>query len=378
MSSKQAFRSRALVLLLAAGLLTGVVLLLSDMEDTVDIEKQNSADLLPLVTVEEVQAGAGSVSVEAFGEIRPRWAADLKSEVSGVVVKVHPGALAGRQVTEGESLFVIEDSQHQAELAEAELRLQEAELAQQQALYATRVAERQFESAGEQPPNDLALHLPQLHIANASVKAARARVKVAKRQLDQTRIQAPYSGYLVECYVSLGQMLMAGEPVVRLIDDRHFDVRVHLSHEDWRRLQKPVQGQEVSLHNGQGDVLGSAVVREGGGYLDEQTRHYILHLYARQAETRVLAGELVRVRFQGRTEHNVLSVPASALTADGSIWWVEADGTLASALVEVLLHDDDRVLVRAPADKAQWQILVSPLSSYLPGQRVRATTDEAR
>jgi len=352
-------------LFVAIGVLIGVTALIADMENTADIKKQDKADLLPLVTVENVSAGEQSLVVEAYAEIKPRWVIDLKSDVSGVIVRMHPLALAGSRVRKDEPLFVIDDIRYQAELD------------QQRAVYTTRVAQRQLDSAGAQPPNDLALHLPQLNIANANVKAARAHVKVAKQQLDHTVVRAPYSGYIVERHISPGQMYVAGDPVARLIDDSHYDIAVGVSKSDWQRLKHPIQGQKVSLFNEQGNAVGKAVVRESGGYRDEETRHYIVHLYVQRAETDALAGDLVRVRFQGRTEHNTLSIPASALTSNGSVWWIESENTLACGVVDVLSHSDDRVLIRAPHNRAEWQVVAMPQSSYLPGQNVRTTTEAA-
>lgn len=378
MRFKRLLNSRVLALLLAIGILLGVTGLLAGVESSTEVEQRNHAPLPPLVSVEQISSGEQSVQVEAYAEVTSRWAVELKSEVSGVVVRVHDRALAGSRVSEGEPLMVIDDTRYQAERADAERLLREAELEQERAGYATQVARRQFESAGEQPPNDLALHLPQLHIADASVKAARARVDMAQRELDQTVIRAPYSGFIVERYVSPGKMLMAGDSVARLIDDAHYDLAASISKSDWQRLDHPIQGQKVVLYSDQGNPVGEADIREGGGYLDATTRHYIVHLDLQSAKTSVLAGDFIRASFQGRTEENTLSIPASALTVDGSIWWVEDDSSiLARSMVDVLSHSDDRVLVRAPSDNDQWQIVAVPLSSYLPGQRVRTTIGEA-
>jgi multidrug efflux pump subunit AcrA (membrane-fusion protein) len=171
---------------------------------------------------------------------------------------------------------------------------------------------------------------------------------------------------------------MAGDPVARLIGDAHYELAASISKSDWQRLNHPIQGQKVVLYNDLGQPIGEADIREGGGYLDATTRHYIVHLDLQSAETAVLAGDFVKASFQGRIEENTLSIPASALTVDGSIWWVEeGSSTLARSVVDVLSQRDDRVLVRAPSDNDQWQIVAVPLSSYLPGQRVRTTIGEA-
>ncbi|WAM49976.1 efflux RND transporter periplasmic adaptor subunit [Vreelandella venusta] len=378
MRFRRLLNSRVLALFLAIGILLAVTGLLAEVESPSGVEQRNQAPLPPLVSVEQVSRGEQPVQIEAYAEVTSRWEVELKAQVSGAVVRVHDRTLAGSRVSEGEPLVVIDDTRYQAERADAERLLREAELEQERAGYATQVARRQFASAREPPPNDLALHLPQRHIADAAVEAARARVDMAQRELDQTVIRAPYSGFIVERYVSPGQMLMAGDPVARLIGDAHYELAASISKSDWQRLDHPIQGQKVVLYNDLGQPIGEADIREGGGYLDATTRHYIVHLDLQSAETAVLAGDFVKASFQGRIEENTLSIPASALTVDGSIWWVEeGSSTLARSVVDVLSHRDDRVLVRAPSDNDQWQIVAVPLSSYLPGQRVRTTIGEA-
>lgn len=381
MSSSSRRGARWLTLMAAVAVLIAVIMLLGAVEDTADVTQAEAVSTPPVVTVEPLSVGDHQARVEVLAEVKPRWNADLKAEVGGLVVKVDDRALAGNRVQQGDPLAVIEDTRYQAELAEAEQLFREAQLAAEQAEYASRVARRQFSRAGEQPPNDLALQLPQLDIAKAAVDAAQARLNLARRQLRQTVIRAPYSGYVIRRYVSPGQMVMTGDPVANLIGDRHQDIEVRLSRAQWQLLAQPLAGQSVAILDDQGERLGKAVVRQAGGYLDETTRQYVVHLsdlVLEQDESRVLVGDLVTVRFDGRVVSNSLSIPATALTAEGAFWWVEGDDILAKSPASVVARLEDRVLVQAPEARAQWQVVALPMASYLPGQRVRPRVREVR
>lgn len=368
------------MLIAAIAVLMAVIVLLDAVEDVAEVETVQAAPTLPQVTVEHLSVGTHTPRVEAFAAVQPRWGADLNAEIGGLVVKVHDQALAGNQVSQGDPLVEIEDSLYQAELAESRQLYHEAMLAAEQAEYATQVARRQFALAGKKPPNDLALKLPQLEIAKAAVKTAEARLKIAQRRLRHTVIRAPYSGYVVRRHVSPGEAVMAGDPVVYLIGDRDRDIAVRLSRGQWELLAHPLMGQAVELLGDDGQRVGSAVVRQAGGYLDEATRQHVVHLSEvafDDSAYEVLAGQLIKVRFQGRDIGNVISIPASAVTADGAFWWVEQDGTLAKGPAGVIARLDDRVLVQVAESLTLWQVVALPMASYLPGQQVQVRVREA-
>jgi multidrug efflux system membrane fusion protein len=354
----------------------GVLTLLVDSENSIDVEKKNLPSVLPIVTVEKILVSKQRAAVEAFAEVKPRWVTDLKSEVSGTVMHIYDAALAGNRVSKGDSLFSIDDTRYLAELAEAEQAYSESELARERAEYSTQIAKQQFKNSNSEPPNDLALQLPQLRIAGSSLKATKARVNHAKRLLAQTVIKAPYSGYITDRYVSPGQVVMVGDTVARLIDDSRFEIAVSLNKDEWGLLDHPVRGQLVSLYSESGELAGHATIREGGGYLNEATRHLTLYLDMPASNEAVLAGDFVKVHINGRLLPANLSVPAAAVTQDGYIWWVDSDSTLSKSEANVLFRSGDTVFLEAPNDSTEYSIVSVPMASYLPGQRIKIAVKE--
>ena len=289
----------------------------------------------------------------------------------GAVVEVLDSALAGERVDAGTTLVTIENSRYLAELAAAQLALDEAHLALWRAKNATLVAKREFERTKTKPPNDLALKLPQLGIAKSAVTAAEARVAAANRQLSDTTITAPFSGFVTERFVSPGQIVSAGDRIVRLADNTNFELTAELGRKDWLLLKRPLSGQTAKVLDQSDALVVQARIRRGGGFLDEATRQYKVFLEINEPES-VLSGDFLRVVLPGITVPVAMRIPASSLTQKGYIWYVDDDGRLQRTTPKVLFRRHDRIVIEAPQGLETLRIATTPLASFLPGQKVRA------
>lgn len=370
-------RSRSFWISLSAGVLVCVILFLGAAEDTIDVAEITGPEPLKLVSVELVSSGPEGVEVNAFAEVRPRWSAELRAAVSGRVSEVFETAFAGARVEAGTTLLSIEASRYAADLAAAELGLEEAKLALWQARNVTTVARRSFQRSGTNPPNDLALKLPQLAIAQNSVKTAEARVAAAQRQLEDATVTAPFSAFVTKRFVSPGQTVNVGDQLVMLVDSSMYQLEVGLGRDDWDLLDTSLSGLSAAVLNQNGDQIAQANIRDTGGFLDEQTRQYrvFLEIDALHAP-QVLSGDFVQVVLPGITVSDALNVPASAITQEGYVWYVDHENHLQRLEPEILFRRHDRVVIRNLRSENPlsntWRIAVTPLIAFLPGQVVRA------
>ncbi len=371
-SSKNSFLSRRWVwIILSIAVLAGVAFYLAAAEDEIEITQKKEALPTQLVSIETLDVGPETVAVVGHAEIRPRWSAELRSAVTGRITKVMKSALSGQRVAAGTKLITIEDSQYIAELASANLALKEAKLALWKAKNKTTVARNMYSRDETKPPNDLSLFLPQLDIAKSSVSSAKAKVAAQQQQLNDTRIIAPFSGYVTERFVSPGQMLNVGEKLLRLVDDSAFEITVELSRFDWLLLKQPISGQNARVVTQQGKVVTQAKIRKSGGFLDEKTRQYKVFLDLEDLNRDiVLSGDFAKVILPGITIPYALNIPASALTQEGYIWNLDDENRLQRHTPQVLFRRDDRIIIQASKSKETWRIVITPLASFLPGQMV--------
>ncbi len=369
-TDRPAPRRRWLWLLLSVGVLTAVVVLLSGIEDTADVTERDAPSAAPLISVVTVDAAEAQAEVSVFAELRPRWNAEIRAAVSGRIDEVHEAALAGTRVAEGTPLFSIERTQYETAIAAAEMSLEEARLALLQAENQVTVSRRQFDRDGIDPPNELALYLPQLRIAERSVASAEAQLDAARRQLADTEVTAPFSGFVTERMASLGQTVAAGEALLHLSDDGRFELVAELSQAEWALLDHPISGGVARLFHRDGRALGTARIRQGGGFLDPTTRQMRVFLEVADPGEGILSGDFLRVAFAGRPIAGTLTLPETALTRAGHVWFVDGENLLQRTDPEILFRAGDTITIAAPEGDGPWQVARTPLASFLPGQRV--------
>jgi RND family efflux transporter MFP subunit len=320
--------------------------------------------------------------IRVNAKTRPRWTIALKAQVNGVCISVTDKALAGRRVEKGDLLLVIESSTYMAQAHEAEAALSEARLNLMLANREYALASEDWKRSGiSKKPSKLALNLPQLRHAEQVVDAAEARLVAARKKLDYTQIRAPFSGQVTARQISPGQSVSEGEELLQLIGQDRYEIIVSLSQSQWNRLAENWSGLQVPVANSAGDALGLATIKHGGGYIDPKTNSYKLFLEVDSSRyPNVVAGEFVRLQLPGRTLHETLSLPATALTRDGFIWYVDDQDYLQRFRTAALFYHDHEVVIRAPATDitgedypANWRIATTPLASFVAGTKVRPT-----
>lgn len=139
--------------------------------------------------------------VEALGTARANESIDVTAKVSGIVTRI--AFSEGQAVRKGDVLVTLEDSESQANLAEANAALVEVRSQYDRAkeLFATRAVSRS--------------DLDQLE---ATVQANEARVAAATARLSDFVIRAPFAGRVGLRNVSPGSLVSPGE-VITTLDD---------------------------------------------------------------------------------------------------------------------------------------------------------------
>ena len=376
LDTKQRPARRWLWIGLSLALFVAIVVLLFDTEDTIDVQATNTSPPPPTVSVVSVAPETVQARVSAFAEVRPRWDAELRSAVSGRITAVHAAALAGTQVERGDPLFSIENAPYQSAVATAEMELEQAELALLRAQNNVTVARRQFERDETEPPNELAVNLPQLRIAEKTVAAAQARLNAARNELKDAEVVAPFSGFVIHRFASLGQTVNPGDALIHLSDDRQFELVAEFSQTDWALLDHPISGVTADLTQRSGGALGQAQVRRGGGFLDQNTRQVRVFLDIKNPGEGILAGDFLRVHIPGRRIADTVTLPESALTRAGYIWLVDDEDHLQRLSPNILFRREGTVTIVAPDGTGPWRVARTPLASFLPGQRVTPQTNE--
>ncbi len=366
---------KAIWIMLALVALVGVVLYLETLEDVAEVTETGAEVALRPVTVVDARIGNHAGTISVFAEVVPRWQVDLRSRVAGIVKDISPLALGGSRVPGDTVLLTLEEAPFLASVEEARHTLKNAEFGLRQKENKRDIALKDWRAVNpDEVPPEMAIHLPEVRVAEQSVAAAEARVGAAEFDLRSTTIRAPFNAIVTKRRVSPGQSVNEGDVLFSLLDDSQLDIRVSLSPNEWRLLAGNWEDGRADLFDDAGSHIGTAKVKRGGGFLEPQSRRYQLFLEVdRSAETLALPGQFVRVALKGQQVENTLRIPESALTQNGFVWFVDPDDRLQRYEASALFRNSGDVVVKAPDDASTGDVLRIvrlPMSAYLPGQVV--------
>jgi len=313
----------------------------------------------PLVNVMSLQVHDVIFSIYSQGNVEPRTKTTLISEVSGVVTKVSDKFYVGGFFKKGELLLTIDDITYQVALLRAQAQLESAQalLIEEQAR--SKQAEDEWRLTGkpvEQAPI-LALRLPQLKKAEASVLAAQADLGEAKVKLARTKIIAPYDAMLTSKQVDLGQYVTMGSALANTFAVDYAEVRLPIKRRDVAFLNLSRINQVENL-NIQVDLFYQlegkkhswpAKVTRYEGVVDSTNRvHYVVAqiddpygVLTESHHEEIRIGTFVNAKAKGKKLANVVAIPLGAVYLGNTIYLIDKDNRLVVKPVNVLRSDAD-------------------------------------
>jgi RND family efflux transporter MFP subunit len=328
--------------------------------------------------------------VPSQGTVAPRTESELVAEVSGRVVDVSPSLEPGAFFQKGEVLAELD--RRDLELAVARARAAR-ELALAERDYARATLARQQTLAEREIASDARLDEVRraARVADARGLEAAAELERAERDLERTRIVAPYDGRVRTQQIDVGQFVSRGQALARIYAVDYAEVRLPIPDEELAHLELPL-GAVDAAHDGVAVELrarfaGRELVWTGRvvrteAEIDERTR--MVHVVARVSDPYaegderppLAAGLFVEAEILGGEIDDALRLPRAALDSKERIWIVDADDELRSLPVRVLRVAGDTAWVAgalAPGDR----IALSRSADLRDGLAVRPVEEEA-
>jgi multidrug efflux system membrane fusion protein len=324
----------------------------------------------PVRSVKLTTVGASDLNVQGqyAAEVKARVESRLGFRVAGKMIQRQ--AEPGQRVQAGQVLAEIDvqdyalaaqaaqaqviGARSQRDLAAADYKRYEALLAQN------------FISAAE-----LERRSATLKAAQATLDQALALAQSQNNQASYAKLLATTSGVITSAEAEIGQVVSAGQPVVRLAHDGPRDAVFAVPEHVVSRI-KIGQKMTATLGNGQQTLQGQ--VREVGASADPLTRTFTVKLGLEKAEALPLGVTLnVNAPQLAGSQPNVIKVPTSALRQDGqktAVWVFDAaSSTVISQVVEVATADGNDVVIASGLNPGQ-QIVSAGVHVLSPGQKV--------
>jgi len=285
-------------------------------------------DAAPLLIAAEdtitLRASALASGPLVTGSIQPERRADLRAEVSAMVLKVLREN--GDVVRRGDPLVQLDDTAIRDALASAEAASRTAGMTLDQA---NRQLERQqtLRNSGMTTVQSLEDAENRRNNALAEFEAAKARVVSARQQMTRTLVRAPFDGIVSDRKVSSGDTAQPGKELIKVIDPSSLRFEGMISADQIGVVQP---GQTVSFRvNGYGEQDFAGRVRRVNPTANTATRQVeVLVDFAGKSQPH-LAGLYAEghVEFEARQS---LTLPASAVVREGdkTFAWIIQGGTL--------------------------------------------------
>jgi membrane fusion protein (multidrug efflux system) len=302
-------------------------------------------DIRPVaVEVQTVKAGTLQESVSAVGTIAAMKDVVVSSETAGrvtaVLVKV------GDAVRQAQTLIQVDD----------ELKLIAVEQAKAQMLAAEtnyRKAQKDFErteklyKAGDVADVEMEGYRLALHSAEAQYKSAAVGLKASQRQLDDTKIKAPISGYVASRKVEVGEMVAPGKEIANLVDLSTLKVKLSIPEEEIVHIRAK---QPATLHvdSQPGEVIAGTVYTVGSKSEASGSHSYPVEVVVQNRKADILkVGMFARVEITTASVKKALTVSKETLVneeSNPSVFVIE-NSVARLRPVRVGLRTNDRVQI---------------------------------
>ena len=370
------------ILIVVSGLIISSLILFTGPS----LEPRAPPENKPLIRTITAQSKSIRLSSTAFGTVSPRSENELIPEVSGSIVFMSPSLVSGGFFKKDDLLFSIEPLDYEVALEQSSAALKSAESELENA---QRNHDRQINLAKKQSISESRKEeaINRLRFAESAHREAKARVSLAKKNLERTKIRAPYDGRVRNEKIDLGQFVNRGQSIASIyaIDSAEIRLPVHdkelafldlslfetaKSKDDAVILKATFAGEQHTW---------SARIARTEGELDSRTR--MINVIAeidspyssKDSRPPLTIGLFVEAEILGRFIEDAVVIPQSAIQGRNLVYIVNEKNRLEFKKVEILRMINDQAVI-TDGLKTGDTVCISALRNAEPGMEVRTST----
>ncbi|MFZ6751275.1 efflux RND transporter periplasmic adaptor subunit [Undibacterium sp. Ren11W] len=340
-------------------------------EKVSDDKKKNEKPAPKLLIAAEdiltVQSNALASGPVITGSIQPERKADLRSEVSSVVLQVLKEN--GETVKRGDVLVKLDETSIRDNLNSAEDNARSAAMSLDQAERALQRL-KTLRASGMASLQALDEAEVRKNTAQSELSASKARAAAARQQLQRTVLRAPFDGIVSERKVSAGDTASIGKEMLKVIDPSSMRFAGRVSTD---KIAMVKVGQSVSFRiNGYaGQEFRGKVTRLDPAANDVTRQVEVLVAFADVAQPKV-SGLYAEGNIEAQSV-NALTLPEAALVkvGDKSYAWQIKGKSLARVDLQIGRRDPRTGDFEIRSGLAAGDIVMrSPSSSFKDGQSI--------
>lgn len=323
-------------------------------------ESNNGVRLMPVETV-TITTDNFNDYIRLTGTVEAIEDATISAETPGRIISIRDrGASLGR----GETIASLDDRviRAQYEAAQTAFELAEDTFNRLETLYADSIISTQ-----------------DFRSARAQRDQANAQLNQAEKQLQDSRIAAPFAGTIEERMVRTGELVNPGQPVVRLVNTD----RVRITAGIPERYSADISsGTEVNVQfRAAGGYSQTGAITYAGNVIDPDTRTFVIEVELQNSEQRIKPDMVADLLVKRSTLEEVIIVPRTAVLRDEDGVFVfrasEQNGNKYAELVQVTTGASSGPLIQVTGGlDAGDEIVVSGMRSLSTGDELNILTNE--
>ncbi len=352
------------------------------------VKRSRPLKQMPRVDVQPVRSTSKTVVLNAMGTVISSRKISLTSDLSGTVVWVSPNFVPGGKVKKGDTLIkldkidyelAVKKQQSLVQQLQADLDLEKGQ--QAVARKEMELMQKTLKKIIKDPK--LALRVPQLNKALASLKSQLIGLEQAQLNLKRTTITAPFNAMILDRTIELGSRITTQSALATLTDTDTFwiEAAVPVDKLHWIRIPgvNGTRSSRVTVHLQDGSSADGQVVRLLGDLSDKSQMARLLvqvddpfSTGKRSGSMPLLLNSYVSLELSGSIIKDVIEIPRSAVREGNRILMFE-EKQLIIRTINPIWEDESYLYVKNSIKRGEL-LITSEMSTAVNGMAVRSLT----
>ena len=333
-------------------------------------KKEAKEEMIRAVKIQEINSMQDeNFNIEFPAQISPSQKTVLAFKYAGKIKSIN--FESGDFVKKGQVIAIIDDTDYKVNLdafskkyeaAKAVAQNAEQQFARAETLYkGDALAKKDYDNA-----------LMQRNVAISTFKEASAGLQNARNTLNDTKIVAPYDGYIDKKVVDVGTVVPEGGPVVSFISNEITDISVNASVRDIEYIKN---AENISFKDSTSDKIYNLKIKSIAQNPDSINLTYpVVFTFSELSENdKFLSGQTgtvtIVVKNKGKEE---ILIPINAVFEDkGSNVYLFKDGKAIKTPIELgELRETDKISV-VKGLKTGDKVIIAGVSKLADGDKVK-------
>lgn len=332
--------------------------------------QKEAEEIIRPVKIQEINSMENKeFNIEFPAQISPTQKTILAFKYAGKIKNIN--FKSGDFVKKDQVIALMDDKDYKVNLEVFSKKYEAAKAIAQNAEMQFSRAEKLYKG-GALAKKDYDNAVMQKNIAISTFKEASAGLENAKNTLNDTKIIAPYDGYIDKKIAEVGTVVPEGAPVVSFISDEITDISVNLSFKDVENIKN---AKNIFFKDNSSEKIYSLEVKSIAQNPDSINLTYpIIFTFSKLSENeKFLAGQtgtvIISIKNSGNKE---ILIPLNALFEDnGSNVYLFKNGIAVKTPVEIgELRESNKISI-VKGLKSGDIVIVAGISKLTDGEKVR-------